>query len=506
MPPKIGFWEREKLLHQARNDVRALQSTLLAQDIRTDAGWYSTNLGLGTSSDKAEMFSPYIDSRVSRTELDSLLRSSGLIQRIVSLPINDMTRRGITIEHERATEIQQALNKLRIFPKSNQAGRYGRIFKHGVVFPDADDGQPLDQPLNLKRIKRVNLASVHDADYIRPWGWEWWDTGEPTMYERTGSKGQVRIHASRLMIFDGIDCGLNNRLSNNGMGESIIDAIYVPFRNLDIDYKAASTMAKDFRIPVFKLAGFEDKGKNNTKSAVDAAKARYKTMKAMLSIVNGFVMGKDDTIEYLTANVTGYAELVRLTKDYLCFVTGIPHTKLFNEGTGAGLNNGKGESEANDWINVIEDFQEHLFRPQLDKIIAMVAAALKIYEPIVYTFNPLVPESPLQREQRRKERAQAEKYEAEADQIRLKCGLVTREEIRVNRWINNRGEAADHFTVAGPKPPDQIDIPSPAQPEPKPAAHLAVPAGPDDQPQEEIGDPDGSGSEDPEPAEPSARD
>lgn len=476
------LWTRMTTPAISQAEVNGLRSALLATEVRSDS-WMSNKLGHGTSSDKAEMFTAASDFRRPRWELDNLYRSSGLIQKIVNLPINDMTRRGITIEHERAPEIQAALNKLRIFPKSNQAGRYGRIFQLGAVFFDAQDGLPLSEPINLKRVRRINLASVHDAAWIRPYGFEWWDMAEPTLYERTGSMGQVTIHRDRLMLFDGIDTGLNNRMANNGLGESCIDAIYRPFRNLDVDYNAASTMAKDYRIPIFKLSGFEDKAKNNTQASVDAAKQRYRTMKAMLSVINGFVMGEHDSMEYLTTQVNGYAELVKLTKDYLCFVSGIPHTKLFNEGTGAGLNNGKGESEDNDWINVVEDFQEHLFRPQLDKIIAVIAATLGIFEPITYHFNPLVPETPLQREQRRKTRAEAEKTEAEADHIRLTDALVTRQEVRVNRFIDNKGENADHFMVEGPEPPKEVDLPSQPTPEaPKPVADkpaLDLPTAPD---------------------------
>lgn len=468
------FWNSLRGYTVDAAEVHALRNQLLAlsPEFRNDQ-FISPELGMGTGRDKAEMFMSFADYRRPRSEIDGLYRTSGLIQRIVDLPINDMTRRGIHIEHDYANEIQQGLKKLRIFPKANRAGRYGRAFRFAVVFLDVNDGQPVDQPVNLKRIRSVNLATVHDSDYIQPYGFEWWDGDEPSLYLLTRSGRQSLVHRDRLMIFDGIDTGFNNRVSNSGMGESIIDAVYRPFRNLDIDYNAASTLAKDFRVPVFTLAGFEDKAKGSAKAAVDAAWTRYSTMKKMLSVVNGFVAGKDDKVEYLASQVTGYADLVQLTKDYLCFVSGIPHSKLFNEGVKAGLANGKGESEDNDWVNVVEDLQQNLFGPQLDKVIAYIAAAYKIYEPITYRFNDLNPKSNAQKQLERKTRAEAEKLEAQADLIRLNCALVTREEVRQNRYIDNVGDNADRFVVEQPKPPEYVDLPG-RKPDPLAVAPVPV--------------------------------
>lgn len=413
----------------------------------------SSDLGYGTGNDKAEMFSAYSQSRVPRWQLDSFYRSSGLIRKIVDLPVNDATRRGIKILHDESELIKMQLEALQIPQKSKRAAKYGRLFRLGVVFLDIDDGRMLHEPVDLKNIRTINSATVYDYDWIRPYMFDWADTIEPTYYSLTRSMGESTIHKDRLLIFNGFDAGINNWVGTNGTGESIVDAIYRPFRNLDVDYNAASTMAKDFRVMIVKMLGFGQKAKGQNRDSVAAAKARYRTMKEMGSIVNGYVMGNEDNIEYLTTKVEGYPELVRLAKDYLCMVSGIPHTKLFNEGTGAGLNNGKGESEANDWIDVVEDFQEDFFRPNYNKIL-LYLAAYNGFEPFRFEFNPIAPRSEKEQSEIDKNRAQTEYLQARTDAQRLKDDIVTRKEIRVNRLINNQGDDAGRFTVEGEDPPE----------------------------------------------------
>lgn len=424
-------------------------------------GFYSRKTGHGTENDKAEMVSAYSERRLSRPELDAHYRN-GLIQRIINLPIADATRGWITIQHpdpKVSKLLLDQLDALGIFHKTFQAACYGRMYRQAGVYIDIDDGQELDQPVDLASIKAIPVASVHDSQFLIPQATEWFSTGSEILEPITYRLGMKSIHRDRIMIFNGLDAGINNRISCMGTGESVMDAIYRPFRNLDVDYNAASTLAKDFRIMMIKLAGFGNKVSQNGASDNTSALARLRVMKGMLSIVHAWVGGDQDSVEWKTAPVQGYPELVQLTKEFLCWVTGIPHTKLFNEGTGAGLNNGKGESEQNDWAAVIEDIREHVLRPQLNKIIRYLCALNGIDELVTFEFPPMNPMTPKEKAEVRRLNAAAELDQARADSIRLRDGLIYREEIRRSRWIECTGDNADVIQVRGEKPPEQADIP-----------------------------------------------
>jgi hypothetical protein len=350
------------------------------------------------------------------------------------------------------------------------------------VFMDIDDGQPLSEPVDIDNIKAFNLTSVHDIDTIQPVDFEWWggrdDVLEPTHYQLVG-KPESKIHRDRLMIFRGLDAGINNRIAAMGAGESVADSIYRAFRNLDSDYNAASTLAKTFRLLRIKLAGFAQKAGANSSSDNNSAMRRLRVMKSMLSIVNAWVGGEQDDVEYKASPVQGYDKIVELTKDKLCWESGIPHTKLFGESPGSGLNNGKGESQFNDYANSIEDIREFVFRPQLNKPVRYLCALNKIKDTVTYEFPPLHPESPKEKAETREANARAEKLEAETALILIKLAIITRKEAR-SRYLGT-GEYLHRMQITSPEPPKDVDqprapIPPPLQGQTGPATPT-VPAG-----------------------------
>lgn len=446
---RIGY---SKITEQDLSNLREELFTSHVHDsvsTQTLDGFYSSKLGHGTSSDKAEMFDIHRERRRSRGELDALYSSSGLIQKIVNLVVNDATRRGIKILSDDSEMIKQQLEDLHIEESAKLAGRYARAFRQAFIFLDIEDGRNPDQPVDLKKIRTIRSATVYDSEYIRPFSFERWHN-EPEYYMLTADETK-RIHKDRLLVFNGVDAGMNNYINAGGLRESIIDLIYRPFRNLEVDYNAASTMAKDYRVPILKLSGFGSRGKGKTREDVAAAKARYKTMKSMLSVINGFVMGQEDSMEYLTQTVQGYADLVKLAKEYLCFVSGIPHSKLFNENASSGMNGGKGEAQEQDWVHIVEDYQgEHLKRPY-QKILKYLAAYNKM-EPFRFEFHSPFPLDPKTEAEIGKIKAETQKIQSETDGNNITNRIVTEAECRRERFMNNHGDDAERFVVEGDLP------------------------------------------------------
>lgn len=429
-----------------------LHDSLDSDSTQVMDGFYSKELGYGTDNDKAEMFGIYRDKRHSRAELDALYATSGLIQKIVNLVVNDATRRGLKILCDESEMIKQQMNDLQMFDLAPKAAKYGRAFRKGYIHLDIDDGREPHEPVDVENIRTINSATVYDTEQIVPYNFLR-HYNEPEMYMLTADES-YRIHKDRLMIFDGVDAGLNNWIQSGGLHESVIDMIYKPFRNLDVDYNAAATLTKDFRIPIMKLEKFGVKAKGTPASEVKAAMARYKAMKKLLSVINGFVMGENDHMEYLTQNVNGYADLVNLAKDYLCMVTDIPHTKLFNHGTGAGLNNGKGESESNDWTNVVEDYQNQRLRKPFLKLFKYLAAYNGM-DPFGFEFNSPAPMDPKKEAEVQKLKAETRHINAKTDAIYAN-NAVTWQEIRHNRFVDNLGDNEDRFTVEGEIPQQSV--------------------------------------------------
>lgn len=454
--PFIGRFFRDSISQESINDARDSIFSSLSEGVHVSHGdgFASSNLGLGTDIDKAEMMELFRDRRKNRGELDTLYEQSGLIRKIVDLPINGMMRMGVNVHHDKKKEIYKRMMNLGAWPKINTSAKWGRIFRFSCVFIDLDDGMPLHEPVNVKLVKGIKDLKVYDEQHITPYYYEYGDN-EPTYYQVTGLVGRETflIHKDRLLVFNGFNSGYNNQMYNCGMGSSIVDAIYKPFRNLDADYNAASTMAKDYRVIKFKIAGLENKTKKTPKEKAVRIKDRITTMKRMLSIVNGYVTAGEDDIDFLQNNIYGYPELVKLTKEYLCWVSQIPHNRLFSEGTGKDLGSGKGEGEESEWVETLRDFQMYYFSPQFYKLLEYICASMGIYEVPEYEFPYPIPQSPLSIAKVRSENAKAYFYLAQGDRIYLETFCVNVEEVRRNRMIENQGEDGDMFFVESDEPP-----------------------------------------------------
>lgn len=458
------FRRREDRRPVTQADVVVLKDSMMAYNDAIDGvpdivrldGFQSSELGFGTSRDKAEMFSYRDSHRCSRRELNQMYRSSGLLRTIIDLPINDMTRRGFTIEHPAAPNICAMLEALNITPLCNKVGKWGRAFRLGAVVLDIDDGRQVWEPVDVKKIKAINVALALDSSFILPNDFCWW---KDTEYYTVTADSSLVVHRDRMLIFNGLDAGIENRLLSGGLFESVVDMVYQPFRNLSVDYNSASTLLKDFSVPVIKLAGFADKLKQNTSQTSADIRQRVSLMRRLLSVINGIVIGETDSYENLTRTVTGYAEIVRLAKEHLCFVAGIPHTKLFKEGTGGGLNNGKGESEDNDWDDIILDLQTTSWQPELRKIITYTGALEGIYTPIPFHFNPLAQLTEKQKAEISKIKAETMKTKLEGAEIAKRNGWLSDEEVRRNLFILQYGHQADRWVVENDQLPEKKIIP-----------------------------------------------
>lgn len=458
-----------------RAEISSLRQELFAMQMaqpewsgmgqRQDHRWASASTGHGTSRDLPETLRGVRDARSTDEELDSLYAGNGLARQIVDLPIDEALQGWITIKHPDAKVVKllnDQLDTLGIFPKTHAAARYGRLKRLGVVYMDIDDGQSLDQPVDVEKISAINLTTVFDRSQITPYSFNMWSgpdaVMEPVHYQVSGN-GLVKIHKDRLMIFPGLDAGFNNFVQCGGMGESVIDTLKRQLRNLENGYNQAAHMAMEHRTKSLHMEGFSDKSGANSRSNTADALRRLQVMRSLVGVINGLVMGQHDKVEYASAPLNGYPELVQLAKEILCWFTGIPYAKLFGESSGNGLNNGKGEYQSNNWALVIGKIREFYLRPQLNKILRYLAALNGIEEQIDFEFPPLFPQTPKEEAETRKLNAEAQKLEAEADAIRIDYAIITRKESRVGRYVTT-GDQSNNIQVEGDEPPSQVDRPT----------------------------------------------
>lgn len=351
--------------------------------------------------------------------LDDLYRSNGVGKRIADHPANEAAREGIGFNADRkiADKLHCLIEERGLISSANRADRYSEAFRGGVVVLDVDDGRAVDEPVDKRRIRDVFVRFVVDArraypeSYVDPW--------TPVQQYNITTSNVTLYHSDRLLVFDGIDSGDDNRMSNWGWGESIYDVINYSLANYCSDYTLGSTLLKDQSVMLFKQEGFNAKvKKKGAKHALKMARARRR----MASAVNAILMDKEDEFEYVNRNITGISEIIKLAKEFLCAQVGIPHSELFAESPGASLGEG-GTYQSRSFYNMVRRRQRDRIAPNLRKFINYLCLAHGLPQDVPFYFKSLWQMTP-------KEKSEVYSKTAEGDFKYFQMGVLDEDNIQ----------------------------------------------------------------------------
>jgi uncharacterized protein len=393
-------------------------------------GWVSSVLAFGTSRDKLGSLGYVRPARLPFDTLDSLYTNNALASKIIDLLADDCTREGIDIEQDGEDVLCDAMEALSAWKRINQGIKYARIFGGSAVYIDVDDGLDPWEPVNLDACKMVRKLTPIEGNYIIPWP-TYMPYTEPTMYSATGFELTTRIHASRLMLFYGIMPTERERQRNNGWGVSILQRLYEALRNYGLVTNAAATIMTDFTRSVYKLAGLNEL--LLTGNDEDIVK-KLTAMEDGSSMLNANVLDSEDSYEKKTTNVAGLDKMMTSAEHRLCAESDYPHTMLFGEAPGASLGE-SGQGQKRDYYDRVKYWQENNLRPELNKLVNILAACSGVPYPVYYEFESLWQEN-------KSEEANTEYTQAQTDQIYISTGVLTPEEVRQERFADDDLAAA----------------------------------------------------------------
>ena len=172
--------------------------------------------------------------------LNSLYRSNWVVQNVVGIIPDDMTRRWFTLggvgpEHWKALEQVQRRTALR--ERINEGLRWGRLYggAAGILLIRGQEGM-LDRPLELESVLPGTFGGLYILD-------RWCgitpemglvsdssdpDFGLPEFYQINSPEGRIaaRVHHSRVVRFTGRELPYLERLAGLYWGESEVEALY----------------------------------------------------------------------------------------------------------------------------------------------------------------------------------------------------------------------------------------------------------------------------------------
>src|SRR5574344_2944401 len=143
-----------------------------ANKIRKD-GWANLFTGLGTNADKSKHTVNKSSGIVIDEELENIYADDGLGAKIVDLLPEDMLKQGwkYIFQNEKegmedlSAKYDEIFNSLKIHAKISQAFKWARLYGGSIIVIGAYDGQILDQPLIVCKIRTFeNLKGIAKAN------------------------------------------------------------------------------------------------------------------------------------------------------------------------------------------------------------------------------------------------------------------------------------------------------------------------------------------------------
>ena len=320
---------------------------------------------------------------------------------------------------------------------------FKRAYGGGAVLLGAIDGQALDQPLRLDKIRSFDFVTALEARELQPLLYYADPTkpkyGEPAIYMLTPNLPgapvdpskqllTVKIHESRLLIFNGTTVS-NQQVgsTSTGWGDSIFTRVWRALSGFQMSWQAASVLLQDFSQAVYGMNGLADAVSNDRD---DEIITKMQIADRMRSSVRAMVIDANDTFERKQTPVSGMPELLTLQCQRLAAAFDMPLTLLM--GTSPGGLNATGASDIQLFYDRIDAARTRDLLPALERVALITFYALKIKEPRSWAikFPPL--SQPTE-----KETAETREIQSRTDERYINAGVVSPEEIAVSRFAGD---------------------------------------------------------------------
>lgn len=417
-------------------------------------GWYSALTGIGTTTYDKSISGRFLADVVDNATAGELWRGDDLAARIIELLPHDMLREGFELRIADADEAidTKALSELisgkwedlGFVPALLEALNYERAYGGAAIMMGVNDGtRDLSLPLNMDSIASVDWLTTLEPREVHPL-YYYGDPrapkfGLPEIYQITpdnpgmtkdGSTAPqtVLVHETRLIVFGGVRVS-RRQLSASlpGWGDSILTRVQSVLRNFNMSWSSAGILVQDFAQAVFKMKGLAELVGLNNQDGDNTVKARMRAVELSRSTARAVLIDAEEEFERKQTPVSGLPELLDRFATRLAAAAGYPLELLMAQPP-SGLN-ADGNSGLRFYYDSVKSTQIRKLLPPIERFIKILFRACGADEPPSWSvwFAPLW--QPTEAEQ-----ATARKTQAETDAIYITNGVVSAEEIAINRF------------------------------------------------------------------------
>ena len=365
---------------------RALDKAPAPQPIRSRALDAFSNVlaRLGAGTPNLLEGTEYSLQRMSRdfNTLNALYRESWIVRRIIDVIPADMLKNWITITSGLDPDVEKRLSltlrRTQLIDKLKRGMQWGRLYGGALgVMLVKHQGYDLSQPLQLDwimpgdfagllifdRWNGVNPSSELIEDISDP------DYGFPKYYTVTdpAGGGSVKIHHSRVVRFTGNTLPFWEEIAEMQWGASVIESIFDELRKRDNVSWNIAQLTFMANIRVLKM---QDLGQLLAATDNESQAELLRTLEAQNMLLNNMGMQVMDAADGLETHQYTFGGLADCYQQFIMDISGaaeIPVTRLFGRSP-SGLN-ATGESDLQNYYDMIAEKQESYLRPILNKVL-----------------------------------------------------------------------------------------------------------------------------------------
>jgi len=314
--------------------------------------------------------------------MNSLYRSHWIIKKIINTIPEDMTKNWVDITAELTPEQMDRFNKLEqktlVKEKILEGLMWGRLYGGAAIVIMIEGHEDiLDQPLELDDIMPnsfkglmvvdrwsgvfpdIKLVSdINDPEFGLPETYEVRDIGTERLL--------TRIHHSRILRCIGRKLPFWEDLAEIHWGSSEVEHVFDELVKRDNTSWNIASLVFQANLLVNKIEGFEQILATND---VQMQQQLYNVKSAQNQMRNNNGMMLIGSQEDITALQYGFGGLNDIYESFMLDIAGaaeIPVTKLFGRAP-AGMNS-TGESDSQNYYDMIAQQQETVLRPKLNKL------------------------------------------------------------------------------------------------------------------------------------------
>jgi phage-related protein (TIGR01555 family) len=331
--------------------------------------------------------------------------------------------------------------KLDALKAINTAIKNRNAYGGGAVLIGANDfTTDMRMPLDLKRVRDLTYLTPLEARELVPLFFYndpfMPNFGKPAIYQlvpmAVGSPINpliparvTQIHESRLIVFDGPRVS-RRQLSGSmaGWGDSIYTRTFRALRSYNTSHANVEILLSDFAQAVYKIKGLAAALLQNPNALTDAMMA----IELARSICRAVVIDEGEEFERKSTSLQGYPDMLERLALNLAAAVGVPLTRLMGQ-SASGLNaTGKGDDRF--YYDQASVVQTNQVAPAYLRLVE-IELAMRGHDPA--TINHSVAFKPLW-QPTELEIAQTRKAVADADHIYYTDGVISSEEIAMNRF------------------------------------------------------------------------